>query len=173
MPMPILLNTAMLPTRRWLLSGLLMALTMTAMAAGVEPYLTPDGRLRAELELRESQSGFAGVTGTVWTVEPGGCWSRAAFLNDRVRPPEQRGRLSGKLLAELAGLLRDHGFAALPTQTGVPPPVNPHTRSIRFGDSVRKLVLPPPSVKEGTVGETALRFQSLFDALLDLLPRPD
>lgn len=152
-----------------LLCLLFASWTVIAVVAGADAYLTPEGRLHAPLELRESQSGFAGVTGTRWTIAPDGRWTRAGFINDQVRPPDRQGRLSGQQLAELAGRLAQQGFTALPARLGQPPPINPRTLSIRFGTDETALVLHPDEARNADLTGQAGAFRELFEVLVELL----
>jgi hypothetical protein len=51
----------------------LAALAGMARAADAKDYLTKDGKLRHAVEFRDGQSGFAGVTGTLWLYRPRAC----------------------------------------------------------------------------------------------------
>lgn len=145
----------------------------TASAAGTAHFLAPDGRLQAELELRDAQSGVAGVTGTAWTIATDGRWTKALFFNERVQPPTCHGTLSQKQLTTLAQLLTQYDFATLLVRFGVPPPANPHTLDIRFDDVRRTLTMRAEADRQDKLTGRAARFQSLFEAITRMLHGDD
>jgi hypothetical protein len=51
------------------------------------PYQAPDGKLQETLVFRDAQDGFAGVSGEVWTIDPGGRLSMARFFNEKTGTP--------------------------------------------------------------------------------------
>jgi hypothetical protein len=58
---------------------------------GENLYLTTDGLLRHSVILRDSQTGFVGKGGHIWTIETDGSLRQQAFLNKDVREPEREG----------------------------------------------------------------------------------
>lgn len=119
-------------------------------------------RLSAPLELKVSQSGFAGVTGTVTTIEPDGAYRVSSFVNDTTRPPESEGKLQPEALGELARSLESRDFARLPAELGETPPVNAKTVTLRYGGHSTTLSLPP-----GTEGDFAAIVQAIREAVGD------
>jgi hypothetical protein len=103
--------------------------------------LTAKGRLAEELVIRDSQGGFAGFSGWIWTIEPDGGWRREPFLNEDVRKADQTGKLTAEDLAALAKDLEEHGLLKLPENIGGEPMVNPHVFTITFGKLQSQLVL--------------------------------
>lgn len=103
-------------------------------------FLTPEGRLRHPLILRDSQTGFAGESGQLWTVEPDGSWRRQSFLNQMVREPDRRGRFTEDQLRALASALAKYDLPGLPERIGKDPGVNPHVFAISFGKQQTALV---------------------------------
>jgi hypothetical protein len=98
-------------------------------------YLSADGRLKERLEVRETQSGFAGVTGTYWVIEPDGSWSTGqvmSWVKGGKGAPSATGKLTAAQLAELAKALARHDLARLPHDGR--PGGNPHVVTIRFGE---------------------------------------
>ena len=124
-------------------SALLLVLTTAGpglAADDLETYLTEDkGRkvLKEPLTLREEQGGIAGITGTLWTVEPSGKWRVERFRRDKDgsedRTPMRSGTLSAAQLEALAKTLAARDLAGLPVKTGRKAPVNPHNITITFG----------------------------------------
>lgn len=111
----------------------LALLAAASLAADAGDYLAKDGKLRHPLEFRDGQSGFAGLTGTAWRVEPDGSWAVATFRNDKVQRMLRKGKLSEKQLAALAGHLAGLDVAGLPEALGGFKGANPHVFSLRFG----------------------------------------
>lgn len=138
---------------------------------GTQPdaYLAVDGSLRHALILRDSQTGFAGDSGHLWTIEPDGAWRHQTFLNRTVRKPDYTGRFSKSQLESLAGSLARYDLLGLPEQMGTTPGVNPHVFAITFGKDRRALVgrggacLPPADPKNAAAAEQ--RFASLVRML--------
>ncbi len=69
-----------------LLAMLIFACVGSAAAMGAGP-LQP---LTEKVELQELQTGFAGTTGTVWTVEPDGRYTIAGKVNEQLTPASGR-----------------------------------------------------------------------------------
>jgi len=124
-------------------SALLLVLTTAGpglAADDLDTYLTEDkGRkvLKEPLTLREEQGGIAGITGTLWTVEPSGKWRVERFRRNKDgsehRTPMRSGTLSAAQLEALAKTLAARDMAGLPVKTGRKAPVNPHNITITFG----------------------------------------
>ncbi|HSK39108.1 MAG TPA: hypothetical protein VK943_05005 [Arenibaculum sp.] len=104
---------------------------------------SPAGQLSAPLELKVSQAGFAGITGTVTTIEPDGGYRVSTFVNEMVRPPESEGRLPPEALQAIVRSLEAQDFSRLPDEMGEPPPVNAKTVTLRYGDRSAAMVLEP------------------------------
>ena len=110
------------------------------MADTKNAFLDDKGHLRKALVLRDSQSGFAGESGQIWTIEPDGSWTHQSFLNAEVREADRKGKFSGSHLAALASHLRKHDLLSLPQQMGKDPGVNPHLFTITFGETSCRLI---------------------------------
>lgn len=102
-------------------------------------YLTSAGQLKGQLRLRDSQSGFAGETGRVWTIEPDGRWQRQPFVNARSGAPESSGQLDRDQLKQLADAMAKHRLATLPERMGNRG-VNPRVVQITFLDRQVSLI---------------------------------
>ncbi len=105
-------------------------------------FLTPAGKLQSTLTLRDSQGGFAGYSGEVWTITPNGHFTIAHFLNDRIAEPRWQRDLSQSELKSLARVLCKSHFLELPDSLGSEPKVNPHSLTLSFGKKQTTLVLP-------------------------------
>jgi hypothetical protein len=136
----------------------LTALVFAGVVAGQESsgedasaYLAEkDGRkeLKAPLTLREEQSGFAGTTGTVFTIEPSGRWRVERFRrvggDKEELTPVRSGTLSQSDLEALAKALASQDLAGLAEKAGREPKVNAHRITIRFGTKASTLEGLPP-----------------------------
>jgi len=82
------------------------------------------------LTVKDSQDGFAGPTGTIWTVKPDCSFEVARFRGSEVSPPHLRGQLTPDQQSQLAAALSTTAIGTLPDQIGEPAPVNSHKISI-------------------------------------------
>ena len=124
----------------------LVVVATCALAGGrvaLDAYLTPEGRLRSALELRDAQAGFAGITADVWSIEPEGAFRVARYLDERAVAPARQGVLSRDRLEELARVLAEQELLTLPPELGQAPPINAHQITLSFGDKSSTLWLMP------------------------------
>jgi hypothetical protein len=159
-------------------------LAMATTVAGFEgddlgAYLTEaNGQhmLKEKLVLREEQGGFAGLTGTIWTIEPSGHWRVESFRPDKAGNEElttrREGRMTAEQLATLAKGLAAQDLASLPAKLGRDAKVNPHRYSLKFGkkhstlagvgprrdQSIRENILKAATSKEAPEDEPLVRF---------------
>jgi len=114
------------------------------------------------VEFRDGQTGFAGVSGTVWTVDAQGNVSVARFLNEKSDEPHQVGRLRAQDAAEIARASQLQRFADLPETLGERSEVNPRVLTLRYCQKTVTLLLPagdpvdPDAIP--AVGEEEARF---------------
>ena len=137
---------------RWLVVALVAAVFVPRLKArddGSGDYLTKkEGRavLKEPLTLREQQDGFAGLTGTEWTVEPSGRWKVSRF---RTEGGQQKcdevssGTLSPSELEDLGKALAKHDLSGLPEKSGTAPAVNARLVRLKFGEKVATLAGTP------------------------------
>lgn len=131
----------MFPIAQCLVMCLMSAISTDAGVGGDDPdaYLSKgDGpkRLTETVVLREEQSGIAGTTGTIRTVEPDGKWRLDVFRRrggKEEATTTKTGRLSPAELTALAKDLASHDLLGLPEKVGVDEPVNPHKIILQFG----------------------------------------
>jgi hypothetical protein len=114
-------------------------------------YLTEtNGRtaLKEPLIVREEQGGIAGITGTVWTIEPSGEWKVSKFRRNRdgtdQLTPVRSGKVSPAELEDLAKSLAQRNLSGLPEKAGRESKVNPHKVTIQFGKKMATLEGLPP-----------------------------
>jgi len=126
-----------------LLPGLLGCVS-TVVAATTNPIeaLAADGRLLGTLTIIEQQSGFAGITGAIWSIDADGKYRAARFVNERIEPPYKQGQLAPEPLHAL-GKAMEVELSPLPARLGREAEINPRTIVIRFAQRTWTLALPP------------------------------
>ncbi len=67
-----------------------------------------------------------------YTVEPDGTWT-AASVFQRKTTPKSNGKLTGKEMEKLAGILKQYDLEKLPEKAGKPVGANPNKVTITFG----------------------------------------
>jgi hypothetical protein len=110
-------------------SAALLALA-APVQADVSDYLTADGKLKSTLVLKQVQGGFAGFTGTQYTIEPDGKWRHESVFNEKLKPIAD-GQLGKEKLERLAGEFDKFKMNTLKTEGKVM--VNPSVVTISFG----------------------------------------
>lgn len=115
-------------------------------------FLTPTGKLRAPLGFRDSQEGFAGVSGEIWTIGAGGHFSIARFLNERTDAPYWGRDLTPIELERVAKVLAANNFLALPDSFGGESKVNSRLLTLTFGKKKSILAL---AAGEGVTEESS------------------
>ncbi|MBN2497662.1 MAG: hypothetical protein JXR96_23920 [Deltaproteobacteria bacterium] len=164
---------------RWnayMLAGSL-ALACSPAALAVEKaadYLSAKGELRERLELSETRSGFAGINGSLYEIDPDGSWTLShvagpgskGWKEDRVAS----GKLARKQLAHLAAELARIELRKLPSH-GVAR-VNPYVIAIRFGK--RESVLESGRGKASEEEDRAIRerYHGLLEVVRSLCKKP-
>lgn len=136
-------------------------------AADRGAFLNPDGTLKHSLVLRDAQSGFAGESGQLWTIETGGSWNVSPFLNRNVRDATASGKLSQKQLREIADVLAKAKFNELPNRMGKFTGANPHTFSVKLGEKQVALVMRGgmPLLAAGEAKTAEQRFAAVVNAV--------
>jgi hypothetical protein len=99
--------------------------------------------LSAPLILKDTQSGFAGETGTVWTIAPDCSFTIARQIGVKVFDPYKQGRLTAEQQTLLKESLDRMAVAALPERIGGGPEVNARRITLSYGEKQSVLNLPP------------------------------
>lgn len=101
--------------------------------------------LRERLEIRRTQSGFAGEAGTLLVVERTGEWTRQLITRGEAEPvePGNSGKLTADQLDRLTKTLGDSGFDNMPAKLGGNTRANPNKLTIRLGNKTVELLAPP------------------------------
>ncbi len=147
--------------RLWNLPILFVALL--GLASEPADYLTPGGELKAPIEVREVQGGFAGFTGGFWAIKPDGSWTSGDVgPRDRVTV-KAKGKAMPKQLVELSRALSKNDLAGL--RSHGQPVTNPKVLSIQIGPKTIQL---QPGPGKGTTEEDAAiraRYHAIADAV--------
>jgi hypothetical protein len=141
-----------------LITGLLMSVTI----------LAQECPLQAPLILKDTQDGFAGQTGTIWTVTPDCSFTVAHQIGATVSGPFRQGRLTQEQQVRLRELLARTLVAGMPEQLGSGPQVNARRITLFYGGRTSVLILAPGG---GDLG--ALRGAAGDDAAARLLGLAD
>ena len=128
-----------------LLGFALLFACATQAAVPRDKFLTEDGKLSDTLTLKDGQSGFAGITGFIWTIRPDGSWDRKRFISRRLMEPDQQGKLTAKQLQSLADVLAHAQIHKLPARIGEVRGANPHVVTLTWGKQSCVWTLPPGS----------------------------
>jgi hypothetical protein len=132
--------------------GAVLVCQTTANSNDLSKFLTPSGKLQACLVFRDAQQGFAGVSGEIWTIEGGGHFSIARFLNERTDAPYWERDLTPSELESVAKVLAASNFLALPDSFGRESKINSRLLTLAFGKKKSVLALP---AGEGVTEETS------------------
>jgi hypothetical protein len=111
--------------------------------------------LSAPLVLKDTQSGFAGETGNVWTIAPDCSFTVARQIGLKVLEPHKQGQLTPEQRAQLKQLLDRMAATALPEQLGGGPQVNARRITLAYGGKQSVLSLPPGGGDLGTLRAAA------------------
>jgi hypothetical protein len=100
--------------------------------------------LSSPLVVKDLQDGFAGQTGSIWTVGVDCTITVARQIGQKVSEPYYRGRLSAEQQVELRNALTKTSPADLPAEAGTGgPPVNARRVVVAMGSRVSTLTLAP------------------------------
>jgi len=106
--------------------------------------------LSAPLTIKDTQSGFAGETGTVWTILPDCTYTVARQIGLQVLDPEKRGRLTPEQQSRLKELVSRMSSVRMPRELGGGPQVNARRVALSYGQTETVLTLAPSSRGPGT-----------------------
>jgi len=100
--------------------------------------------LTAPLVLTDTQDGFAGQTGTVWTIGTSCEYSVAKQVGPKVNDPYRQGRLTPQQQSQLKDVLSRTALENMPEKLGDGgPPVNARRVTVSYGGKVSELTLAP------------------------------
>jgi hypothetical protein len=116
--------------------------TCFAKSQDLGTYLEPGGRMRDSLVLEDSQSGFAGVTTDVWTIETDGTFTIERLLDGKPIAPARTGALAPADLESIATVLAAQDFPSFPAEAGAADKINARSLKLAFGERTSVLWLP-------------------------------
>jgi hypothetical protein len=122
--------------------------------------------LSAPLTIKDIQSGFAGETGTVWTIATDCSYTVARQIGLKTLDPHQQGRLTPEQQAHLKELLGRVAAAGLPKQLGATTQVNARRVSLSYDGKDSIVTLAPGGGDLGAIRAAA--GNNAAAALLDL-----
>ena len=126
--------------------------------------------LSAPLTVKDTQGGFAGETGTVWTIAPDCNFTVARQIGLKILDPHKQGRLTSEQQARLRELLDRMAVVALPERLGGEPQVNARQIALSYAGKQSVLNLPPGggdlnALRRATGDDPAGRMLELVDIL--------
>jgi hypothetical protein len=95
------------------------------------------------LTLKDTQDGFAGETGTVWTIAPDCSFKIARQIGLKILGPHKQGRLTAEQQARLKDVLDRVAVAGLAKQLGAGSQVNARRITLSYGGKESVLTLAP------------------------------
>jgi hypothetical protein len=117
-------------------------LLATAVSIALPPRAhAADCPAKPMLTVKDSQDGFGGTTGTVWTIKPDCSYEVARLRGTEVSPPHLKGQLTPEQQSQLAGALSSAAIETLPARIGEPAPVNSRQISVDYGGKTAVLNL--------------------------------
>ena len=119
----------------WLLASAVVCMAQPHQAQAADCPAKP------MLTVKDSQDGFAGTTGTIWTIKPDCSYEVARFRGSEISPPHLRGQLTPEQQSKLASALSSATVETLPARIGEPAPVNSRQISIDYGGKTAVLHL--------------------------------
>jgi hypothetical protein len=99
--------------------------------------------LSTSLTMKDVQSGFAGETGTVWTIAPDCSFTIARQLGSKILASHKRGRLTPAQQTHLKEMVDRMSGTELSRQLGGAPQVNARRISLSYGGRETALTLAP------------------------------
>jgi hypothetical protein len=107
-----------------------------------ETVLAQECPLTTPLMIKDTQDGFAGQTGTVWTILPDCSFTVARQIGTKITDPIRQGHLTPRQETLLKEQLARTPLAEMPAQLGNGPQVNARRITLSYGARVSVLVLP-------------------------------
>jgi hypothetical protein len=130
--------------------------------------------LKMILTVKDTQDGFAGTTGTVWTIGPDCTFRVSRLFGQHVAEPHLRGNLTPEQQAQLSAILAKAKAAELPAQMGETPSVNARRIILEYGAKISVLSMRPgdrdtDALRAGGPLDPARRLLEVADAVKDML----
>jgi hypothetical protein len=130
--------------------------------------------LKTTLTVKDTQDGFAGTTGTVWTISPDCTFRVSRLFGQHVAEPHLRGSLTPEQQARLSAILAKAAAAELPAQMGEAPSVNVRRITLEYGGTISVLSMGPgdrdmDALRAGGPLDPARRLLEVADVVQDML----
>jgi hypothetical protein len=130
--------------------------------------------LKMILTVKDTQDGFAGTTGTVWTIDPDCTFRVSRLFGQHVAEPHLQGSLTPEQQDRLSAILAKVEAAELPAQMGETPSVNARRITLEYGGKVSVLSMGPgdrdmDALRAGDPLDPARRLLEVADAVKDML----
>jgi len=139
-------------------------------------FLRSDGTLQSEVEFRDGQAGYAGVSGTSWLFLPDGSLQSRRFINAEISPPEHVHPLNPQDIKQLGRTLSEQDFSRLPATIPSAATLNPHRLMIRVGKrsatldlSTSQSIKQAMQAKERPGDGTRHRFLTIAQTIEDII----
>ena len=150
-----------------------LSLGMVAMLGGGSA-LAKGCMLTMTLSVKDTQDGFAGTTGTIWTIEPDCTFRVSRLFGQHVAEPHLQGSLTPEHQARLSAILANTAVAELPAQMGETPAVNARRIAVEYGGKVAVLSMGPgerdrDALRAGGPRDPARRLLEVAEAVKDML----
>ncbi len=128
--------------------------------------------LKSALTVKDTQDGFAGQTGTVWTIAPDCSFTVARQIGTKLTDPIKQGRLTRGQEAQLLEQLARTAPAEMPSQLSYGPPINARRITLSYAGKDSVLVLPAGDdlnvLKSTAADSPARRLLELADSVKSL-----
>jgi hypothetical protein len=98
--------------------------------------------MRDRLVLEDSQSGFAGVTTDIWTIETNGTFTIERLLNGTPIASARTGTLGPEDLKRIAAVLATQDIRSFPAEADAADKINARSLKLIFGEQTSVLWLP-------------------------------
>lgn len=130
--------------------------------------------LKMTLTVQDTQDGFAGTTGTVWTIRPDCTFGVSRLFGQHVAEPYLKGSLTPEQQAELSTILAKAAAVELPARIGETTPVNQRRIILEYAGKVSVLTMGPgdrdmDALRAGGPLDPARRLLEVADAVKDML----
>ena len=119
----------------------LLSLSLAAAFMAPHQVLAADCSVKPMLTVKDTQDGFAGTTGTIWTIKPDCSYDVARVRAGEVSPPHLKGQLTPEQQSQLTAALSAAAVETLPARIGEPAPVNARQITIEYGGKTAVLNL--------------------------------
>lgn len=133
----------------------LMAASVFALLIAASFAWSGDMPLKGTLKLRLGQTGFAGVSGTEYRIEPNGAWRAVNFVNEKMLQTAGEGHLPSGTMIEISHLVAKADLANLSAEPFKYAGVNPVVIEANYGEHKVQASFPPGfTLEESCPGQT-------------------